>query len=181
VRGVGAQRFRRTWLIAVLAGVAVASTLVWPWQASAKSAVTVPYPFGEVWPAAIRLLRVDRGYVVREKDEASGYVLFDVPEAGRTYRAALELVATSDAEGRPATQILCSMSELPRHHENTLLERLQAKVRAERGVPAPPPRARPKSSDGGVSESQRRGNDAGAPPASPSSPTTLPRAPVVTP
>lgn len=180
MRGSGAQDLRRTWLVATVALATAASTFGWAGRATAKSAVTVPYPFGEVWPAAIRLLRVDRGYVVREKDEASGYVLFDVPEAGRTYRAALELVATTDAEGRPATQILCSMSELPRHHETTLLERLQAKVRAERGVPAapPPPRARQKSPDGGGTENHRRGNDAGA---TPSSPTTLPRAPVVTP
>lgn len=178
MRGAGAPASFRRWVATATLVVAGASALAWPWRADAKSALTMPYPFGEVWPAAIRLLRVDRGYMVREKDESSGYVLFDVPEAGRTYRAALELVATADADGRPATQILCSMPELPRHHENTLLERLQAKVRAERGVPAPAPRARQKSQDGGVAESHRRGSDAGA---SASAPGALPRAPVVTP
>jgi len=82
--------------------------------AFARSSVVVPYTIGEVWPAAIRFLRVDRNYRVREKDEPAGYVLFDLPENKRTYRAALEMVKTTDDDGRVATQITCSISWPPR-------------------------------------------------------------------
>ena len=108
--------------------------------ASARSSVVVSYTIGEVWPAAIRFLRVDRNYRVREKDQPAGYVLFDLPENKRTYRGALEMVKTTDDEGRVATQITCSITDLPRRYESTLLDQLAAKVSEERG---PPPAHRP--------------------------------------
>jgi len=108
--------------------------------AHARSSIVVPYTIAEVWPAAIRFLRVDRNYRVREKDEPSGYVLFDLPENKRTYRAALEMVKTTDDEGRVATQLTCSITDLPRRYETTLLDQLASKVSEERG---PPPAHRP--------------------------------------
>src|SRR5262249_5788406 len=108
--------------------------------AFARSSVVVPYTLSEVWPAAIRFLRVDRNYRVREKDEPAGYVLFDLPENKRTYRGALEMVKTTDDEGRAATQLNCSIADLPRRYEVTLLDLLAAKVAEERG---PPPAHRP--------------------------------------
>jgi hypothetical protein len=108
--------------------------------AHARSSVVVSYTIGEVWPAAIRFLRVDRNYRVREKDEPAGYVLFDLPENKRTYRGALEMVKTTDDEGRVATQLTCTITDLPRRYESTLLDQLAAKVAEERG---PPPAHRP--------------------------------------
>ena len=106
--------------------------------ALARSSIVVPYASAEVWPAAIRFLRVDRNYRVREKDQPAGYVLFDLPENKRTYRAALELVKTTDDDGRVATQITCTINDLPRRYESTLLEQLAAKVGDERGPPPAP-------------------------------------------
>jgi len=120
---------------AALMLIALAAT-----PARARSSVVVSYTIGEVWPAAIRFLRVDRNYRVREKDQPAGYVLFDLPENKRTYRGALEMVKTTDDEGRVATQITCSITDLPRRYETTLLDQLAAKVGEERG---PPPAHRP--------------------------------------
>ena len=111
--------------------------------AHARTAVVVPYPSGDVWPSTIRFLRVDNDYAIKEKDEPSGYVLFELLENKRVYRAALEMVKTSDAEGRAATQIVCTIQELPRRYETSLLGKLTAKVRDERGPPAPPPARKP--------------------------------------
>jgi hypothetical protein len=111
--------------------------------AQARSVSLVPYPPADVWPAAIRFLRVDRDYTVKEKDDAAGYVLFEAVENKRPYRAALELVKSADNEGRPSTQLILSVPELPRHFELSLLDKLAAKVRDERGAPAPPPPKRP--------------------------------------
>ena len=90
--------------IAPLAAAALTLISLAAAPAHARSSVVVPYTIAEVWPAAIRFLRVDRNYRVREKDEPAGYVLFDLPENKRTYRAALEMVKTTDDEGRVATQ-----------------------------------------------------------------------------
>jgi hypothetical protein len=104
----------------------------------AKSAVSLGYATGDVWAAAVRLLRVDRNLPVREKDEAAGYVLFDVTEAGKAYRASLELVSVTDDAGRASTQATLTIPQLPKRFEAALLEQLAAKVRDERGPPAPP-------------------------------------------
>ena len=73
--------------------------------ALARSSSALPYPFEEVWPTAIRFLRVDRGATLREKDSESGYVLFDLPEGGKTYKGSLELIRITDPEGRDATRV----------------------------------------------------------------------------
>ena len=126
--------------------------------AHARSSVVVSYTTAEVWPAAIRFLRVDRNYRVREKDEPAGYVLFDLPENKRTYRAALEMVKTTDDEGRVATQITCTITDLPRRYETTLLDQLAAKVGEERGPPPPSAAGRRRS----AAQRESTGSQAGA-------------------
>ena len=123
-----------------LAAVTGVAALVAPGRALARSEVVLSYPNGDVWPSAIRFLRVDQNYPIKEKDEPSGYVLFELPENKRLYRAALELVKTTDGDGRAATQIICTIQDLPRRFELSLLDKLTAKVRDERGPPTPPVR-----------------------------------------
>jgi len=124
--------------LALAMGIGVA-----PSAALARSAVVVPYPIGDVWPATVRFLRVDHDYLIKEKDEPAGYLLFEVTENRRGYRAAIELVKTADGDGRAATQIVCTIADLPRRYEASLLDKLSAKVRDERGPPAPAPRKPP--------------------------------------
>lgn len=150
-----------------LAAVAGLAALV-PLVAGARTVETVPYPPSDVWSTAVRFLRVDRGYPIREKDETAGYVLFDYPERGRTYRGALELVATTDGDGRSATQVVVSLPDLPRHYELTLVDKLAAKMREERGPPAPArrrPPSPPDAGDGGKARPRpaRDGGPAGLP------------------
>jgi hypothetical protein len=153
---------RRAWLLSpLLVGLAGPAT------AHARSLATVSYPAAEVWPAAIRFLRVDRDYAIKEKDEAAGYLLFEATENKRPYRAALELVKTTDGDGRAATQLILTVADLPRHFELSLLDKLGAKLRDERGPPGPPPSKRapaPPAADGN-------------PPKPPAGAGELPRAP----
>jgi len=124
---------------ALLAAVGVGLV---PGVAAAKSASGLPYATGDVWAAAVRYLRVDRGFPIREKDEKAGYVLFDYADGGKTFRASLELVALADDDGRASTQVVINVPDLPRRYEMLLLGELGAKVRQERG-PAPAPKAKP--------------------------------------
>lgn len=114
-------------------------------SALARSISVLSYPLADVWPTAVRFVRVDRGFTVREKDEESGYILFDMVEGGKTYKASLELIRALDDQGRDATRAVFSIPDLPRHYEIALLDKLAAKVRDERGspAPAPPPRKPP--------------------------------------
>jgi hypothetical protein len=144
---VNPRRVRRAGAAGALA---FALALVGPAaRVEARSALVVPYPITDVWPATVRFLRVDQSYAIKEKDEPAGYLLFELVEARRSYRAALELVKTTDGDGRVATQIVCTMNDLPHRYEITLLDKLSAKVRDERGAPPPPPprKAPPKDKD----------------------------------
>ncbi len=167
------SRRRPGWALAVaLAGAALAPLLLAGASALAQSNGLFPYPFAEVWPTAVRYLRIDRGATLRERDAESGYLLFDLPEGSKVYKGSLELVLTTDSEGREATRVVVNLPDLPRHFESTLLDRLALKVRDEYGSPAPPPPRPPAGADQGK---KKRPPDAGSPPRVPSG--DLPRAP----
>jgi hypothetical protein len=102
--------------------------------ADARTAAVIPYPTAEVWSTAVRFIRVDRGYKVREKDEESGYILFDLVEGSKSYKGSLELIKTTDDAGRDATRAAFALPDLPHHYETMLLDKLTAKVREERGL-----------------------------------------------
>jgi hypothetical protein len=133
---------RRRGLLLLLAGGGLALLAPAP-AAEARSSSLLPYPAADVWPTAVRFLRIDRGATVREKDADSGYVLFDLPEGGKTWKGSLELVRTSDGDGREATRVMVSLPDLPRLYEGVLLDKRAAKVREEHGSPAPPPPKKP--------------------------------------
>lgn len=118
----------------------------------------VPYPMAQVWPTALRYLRVDRGYTLVDRDGEAGYVLFDFPisDAGsgaaadaasptraeeeiRVGRGSLELLAMVDASGRPSVKVQVSTDAGPTHLPHAIAEGLAAKLKRERGHPAPPP------------------------------------------
>ena len=122
-------------VVASIATVSLAATVAW-----ARTHEIAPYPITSVWPAAVRFLRVDRGFPIREKDEGSGYVLFDYTDGPKPCRASLELIRTTDYEGRDATKMAVSIPDLPHRFEQMLLDKLAAKIRDDQGPPAPPPR-----------------------------------------
>lgn len=132
---------------ALTAFIALGASLVAPWggpaPAHARSTAVLSYPVADIWPTAVRFVRVDRGYTLKEKDEETGYILFEMVEGQRKYKASLELIRVSDEMGRDATRAAFSIPDLPRHFEVMLLDKLSAKVREERGSPAPPPPRKP--------------------------------------
>jgi len=163
----------RPFLTAAAAAVLGAVMLVSS-AAQAKSASALPYPTGDVWAAAVRYLRVDRGFAIREKDEKAGYVLFDYAESGKAFHASLELVALTEDDGRASTEVVITMPDLPRRYEMLLLGELGAKVREERG-PARAPRPKPAPVE--PAKERDKDKDVPRPPAEPD--RGLPRAPTI--
>jgi hypothetical protein len=99
------------------------------------------YPIEQVWPTAIRYLRIDRGYKVTDRDEEAGYMLFEFPIDGeRLGNGSVEMFATEDASGRPSVSVAVSTGAGPVHLPNAILDGIAAKVRAERGQPLDPPK-----------------------------------------
>lgn len=120
----------------------ILASLLWalPAPGWARSHQTAPYPITSVWPTAVRFLRVDRDFPIREKDESAGYALFDFTDGPKPCKASLELIRVTDPEGRDATRLAVSIPDLPKRYEQMLLDKLAAKLRDEQGPPAPPPR-----------------------------------------
>jgi hypothetical protein len=130
--------------------VAIAVTLGAPW-ADAKATYESPYGYQRTWNAALRLVRVDNGWKVTEKDEANGYLLFEYKsvESAKVSSGSIELVRGSD-DGA-VVSVLVELAQMPHYHEQLMLDTLASKMRREYGdapprskrnpVPAPSPDA----------------------------------------
>ncbi len=116
----------------VLVAVAVAFSAT---GANARATYESPYGYGRTWNAAIRFVRVDNGWKIAEKDEASGYLLFDYhsPESPKGTPGSFELVRGRDADG--SVSVLVQLPQMPHYHEQVLLDDLAAKMRREYGDP----------------------------------------------
>jgi len=124
--GLGAAPFALVAAAIVLSGTA----------ADAKASYDSPYGFDRTWNAALRLVRVDMGLKITEKDDQSGYVLFDYrsPEGGpKPTAGSLEVVRSPDADG--AVHVLVQLPSMPRYHEQVMVDALARKMRQEYGDP----------------------------------------------
>lgn len=96
---------------------------------SARVEDTCPYSKAQVFRSALRFLRVDQGISISERDEESGYLLFDYPvERASTTPASLEIVERHDD-----VKIVVSIAKLPEYHERLFVAKLLDKVRADYG------------------------------------------------
>jgi hypothetical protein len=106
-------------------------------NAVAKASLDSPYTLAQTYNAALRLVRVDLGFSVTEKDPTVAYVLFDYksPESGaRTIPGSIQMLDT----GR-SVKVVVQLGQMPRYHEQVMADALAKKLRDEYGEPAPRP------------------------------------------
>ncbi len=139
----GPRRASSAAFFGALAGaVATAALIVASPGVSARATYESPYGYERTWNAVLRLIRVDNGWKVAEKDEASGYLLFEYrsPDSAKPSPGSVELVR--GREGTGAVDVLVQLPQMPHYHEQLLLDSLAAKMRREYGDPPakrPPP------------------------------------------
>jgi hypothetical protein len=119
-------------------------------DAGASVAYDTPYSFEQTYGTAMRLIRVDLGCIITEKDPANGYLLFEytsVESGSRVHRGSLEIV-----RGRESTHVAVQLPTLPQYHEQMILDALNKKLAAEHGSPPakPKPAPAPVVVDGGA-------------------------------
>ena len=137
---------RRTFVLAALTALTAVAAVALPESpASAKSAYDSAYGFDRTWNAGLRLVRVDLGLKVTEKDDANGYLLFDYksPESGmKAVPGSMEFIKGKDG----AVRVVVQISQMPGYHEQVLVDHLQRKLRNEYGDPPrkPPMPSAPK-------------------------------------
>lgn len=126
--------------VATACGLAMIAGLASP--ADARADKTLAYRRDQAWPAAVRFLVVDEHARITEKDAEAGYVMFELREDKKTFRGALELAAV-ERDGRAAVTFVLQIEDRPSWVEASMLARLERKLRAELGAPAPAPSPRP--------------------------------------
>jgi hypothetical protein len=137
-------------LVAVLAlsVLPVIIPVCWDREACASVAYESPYGFVETFGTALRLLRVDLGCKILEKDPEGGYLLFDYvsPESGKQiHHGAIELVRQGFG-----THVTVQLSTLPSYHEQMVLDALVKKLAIEHGEPPLRPKDAPPAMDAGI-------------------------------
>jgi hypothetical protein len=123
-------------LVGVLSGIAVAGAIaVTAGLADAEATYESPYGYDRTWNAAMRLVRVDNGWKVTEKEESSGYILFDYrsAEGSKVSPGSIELVKGQAPDD--AVSVLVQLPQMPHYHEQVLLDALSSKMRREYGDP----------------------------------------------
>jgi hypothetical protein len=129
---------RTTLLQAALAlGLTFASA-----QADARTVRDEPYALDTTWNAAVRMVRVDFGFTIDERDRDLGYFTFQYREGRRTVPGSVE-VLRSEVDGRQGTRVIVQIPSMPAYVESMMLQRLARKLRSEFGEAPPPPSRRP--------------------------------------
>lgn len=124
-------------------------------RAWAKASYESPYGYERTWNAALRLVRVDLGFKITEKDEGSGYLLFEYqsPEQGKPTPGSFELVRGRDPDA--LVTVVAQLPQMPQYHEQVLIDQLARKMRAEYGEPPQRKRPPPSPVDAGSDASDR--------------------------
>ena len=106
--------------------------------AHARSEKMLAYERDPAWATSVRFLRVDAKLKLVEKDSEAGYVIFEYVEDKKTFRGSLELFEVV-RDGRKQVRFIVTIEDRPQWVEIELLTKLERKLRAELGSPAPSP------------------------------------------
>jgi hypothetical protein len=129
---------RGTWIFhAVLgaAGAVLASTFGQLGTVDAKASFESPYTLAQTYNAALRLVRVDFGLNVTERDPSAAYILFDYKSSESGRRVAPGAIEMLEA-GR-VVKVVIQLAQMPRYHEQVMSNALAKKLRDEYGDPMP--------------------------------------------
>ena len=115
--------------------VGIVALVARPAAVEARASFDSPYTLGQTYNAALRLVRVDLGLTVTEKDPTAAYLLFDYKSHESGQRVVPGSIEMLDA-GR-SIKVVVQLPQMPRYHEQVLGDALAKKLRDEYGEPAP--------------------------------------------
>jgi len=103
-------------------------------EAWAATAYESPYTLDQTWGTAVRLIRVDMGLEITEKDQAHGYLLFKYTTTGsgqKVHTGSMEMVKSP----RETIRVTVQINSLPSYHEQLIIDKLSKKLFHEYGDP----------------------------------------------
>jgi len=143
-------------LLTFVASVLVFALLREP-DASASATYSSGYTFDETYSSAVRLVHVDMGFKILEKDDKMGYVLFEYtsPESGnRVSNGSIEVVETKNG-----TNVAVSVPAMPQYHEQMIIDALVKKLNRDYGAAPMREKEKDKSKDGDKDKDKSKDGD----------------------
>ena len=153
-------------MLRIIAPVVLAFSFLVAGRAEARATGEYTYRYEQLWQTTVRLLRVDLGCQITDRDDEIGFLMFEYPGAGgRTHGGSVELVRSTDANGVERVRVSVTIAAMPSYVEHHVLTRLERKLREDFGLA---PRIRPPHHDDHDGDEPPADGDApvdGAPPA----------------
>lgn len=134
-------------LCAALVGIP-AAWLLGSSDVRARTSYQSPYTLEQNFSSALRLVRVDMGWKVTERDPEAAYLLFEYKSSesgGRVTSGSIEMVRQSDN-----VQVIVQLPQMPQYHEEVLATSLRKKVQNDHGDPPRQRPSQPARPDGGT-------------------------------
>jgi len=117
-------------------GLMLGVTVLAPVSASARVTAESRYTKAQNYSAALRFLRVDKGYEVIERDEEAAYLIFRYPTPERKEQNVTGTIEVIEVDG--GVTLIVKLPQMPQYHERLLSDQLLKKLLDEYGPPAPP-------------------------------------------
>jgi len=123
--------------------LALLGTLLTSPVAEARSGFDSNYGFERTYNAALRLVRIDMGLKITEKDDQTGYFVFDYksPDSNKPSTGTIEFIRPRETDG--PVRVVVQLPQMPRAHEQVLVDSLVRKMRQEYGEPPDRPKKAP--------------------------------------
>jgi len=112
-----------------------------PQRASARVSTDFAYTKQQTYSAALRFLRVDKGFEIVERDADAAYLIFSYPEAGQSGKQAQGTIEVIEVKDH--VKLVVQLPRMPEYHEQLLSDGLLIKLKREYGEP---PAQKPKKS-----------------------------------
>ncbi len=138
-----------------LAASILVGTVVRARSVEAKAGFDSPYTLAQTYNTALRLVRVDMGLTITERDPTAAYLMFDYKSTENGQHAVPGSIEMLES-GR-SIKVVIQLSQMPRYHEQVMSDQLAKKLRDEYGEPAPRPAKRDAPDGGGEAGSSAAG------------------------
>ncbi|HEY6725170.1 MAG TPA: hypothetical protein VI197_14145 [Polyangiaceae bacterium] len=107
-----------------------------PGTASARVSAESRYTKAQNYSAALRFLRVDKGFEVVERDEDAAYLIFRYPTPERKEQNVIGTIEVVEVD--QSVTLIVKLPQMPQYHERLLSDQLLKKLRDEYGAPSAP-------------------------------------------
>ena len=127
-------------------GLVLGFFLLEPAPVSARVSAESLYTKAQNYSAALRFLRVDKGFEVVERDEEAAYLIFRYPTPDRKEQTVMGTIEVIEVGER--VTLIVKLPQMPQYHERLLSDQLIKKLYEEYGPPSPPkPKPKPSEKD----------------------------------